>query len=207
MDLKKVKSVKNGVVYENGIFRIDNCRASFPHVDKPYAKADKDGKIPELKFSLVAILNKDTHQEIKGEFVKAFKEMLAANKVNDLSSDRKCLRDGDKQDREEYFGHYVLSTREARRPTVRTAKGELVIEPDRIADMIYAGCYVNVLVRLWYQDGVRVGRGFGKRINAGLLGVQFVRDGEPFGEGRVDDSDAWDAVNDEGEAFDSDDDI
>jgi len=32
---------------------------------------------------------------------------------------------------------------------------------------------------LWAQDNQ-----FGKRVNAELLGVQFVRDGEPFGGGK-----------------------
>ena len=41
----------------------------------------------------------------------------------------------------------------------------------------YAGCYVNGTITLWTQDHP-VG---GKRINANLRGVQFLRDGESFG--------------------------
>lgn len=39
----------------------------------------------------------------------------------------------------------------------------------------YAGCYVNATVDLWAQDNQ-----FGRRINATLLAVQFLRDGDAF---------------------------
>lgn len=42
----------------------------------------------------------------------------------------------------------------------------------------YSGCYVNVSLELWAQDNQ-----YGKRINATLKGVQFVRDGDAFGGG------------------------
>jgi hypothetical protein len=45
----------------------------------------------------------------------------------------------------------------------------------------YAGCYVNATVRIWGQDNQ-----YGKRINAALRAVQFVKDGKPFGEGNID---------------------
>ncbi|MNP47458.1 hypothetical protein D3C76_1415120 [compost metagenome] len=42
----------------------------------------------------------------------------------------------------------------------------------------YSGCYVNVIVDIWAQDN-----SYGKRINAQLQGIQFVRDGEAFSGG------------------------
>lgn len=42
----------------------------------------------------------------------------------------------------------------------------------------YSGCYVNVSLEFWAQDN-----GFGKKINASLKGIQFVRDGDAFGGG------------------------
>ena len=41
----------------------------------------------------------------------------------------------------------------------------------RDTPLIYSGCYGNLLVEFWGQDN-----SFGKRINASLLGVQFVKD-------------------------------
>ena len=42
----------------------------------------------------------------------------------------------------------------------------------------YSGSYMNVSIELWAQDNQ-----YGKRINATLKGVQFVRDGDAFGGG------------------------
>ena len=39
----------------------------------------------------------------------------------------------------------------------------------------YAGCYVNAIIRVWAMDNEH-----GKRINASLEAVQFLRDGEAF---------------------------
>lgn len=42
----------------------------------------------------------------------------------------------------------------------------------------YGGCYVNASIELWAQDNQ-----YGRRINATLKGVQFVKDGDAFGGG------------------------
>lgn len=42
----------------------------------------------------------------------------------------------------------------------------------------YSGSYVNALIDIWAQDN-----SFGKRVNAQLKGVQFVKDGDAFGGG------------------------
>ena len=43
----------------------------------------------------------------------------------------------------------------------------------------YSGCYVNAIIECWAQDN----KEFGKRINFGLKGVQFLRDGDAFSGG------------------------
>ena len=48
--------------------------------------------------------------------------------------------------------------------------------------MIYGGCWVNILVRPWFQNNK-----YGKRVNAGVVAVQFRKDDEPFGSGRISD--------------------
>jgi hypothetical protein len=62
-----------------------------------------------------------------------------------------------------------------------------------------SGYWYNILIRPWYQDNK-----FGKRLNAGLVGVQFVRKDEPFGMAAIDDSDAWDAVDSDEDDFEDD---
>jgi hypothetical protein len=57
----------------------------------------------------------------------------------------------------------------------------------------YGGCYVNALVSFWAQP---LALGYGPRINANLLAVQFAGDGESFGRGQVDTDAAFEAVED-----------
>ncbi len=51
----------------------------------------------------------------------------------------------------------------------------------------YSGCYVNGIVDIWAQDN-----GFGRRLNATLKGVQFVKDGDAFSGGTAVSADAFD---------------
>jgi hypothetical protein len=69
---------------------------------------------------------------------------------------------------------------------------EKIIESD---NKVYAGCVVNATVRLWAQDN-----NYGKRINAQLRAIQFVKDGAQFGEGAVDVTKEFTALPDEDES-------
>jgi len=192
-----VKKVKGGIVYEDGYFRIDNARVSFPHLARPYKGKDDDGN-PKKKgsFGIVGMLEPaaKVHGEIIDEIEDYIDDLIAKNKGGKVSADRRFLRNGDDGDREEYEGHMIVSARESKRPSVRDGDGELldpVDDEERIEELIYGGCYCDILIRVWYQDGVKVGKGYGKRVNAGLVGVKYRGEGESFGEGRIDDSAAW----------------
>lgn len=54
----------------------------------------------------------------------------------------------------------------------------------------YSGCYVNALIDVWTQDNK-----FGKRINAGLAGVQFLRDGERLAGGSIASIDEFEEID------------
>jgi hypothetical protein len=64
-------------------------------------------------------------------------------------------------------------------------------------EKLYAGCYVNAIVELWYQNN-----NYGKRVNANLLGVQFFKDGEPFGDGVSASEDDFDMFDDDDDGLD-----
>ncbi len=202
MATREVKTkVTNAVLYSDGTIRIDNVRASYPHLDKPYAKADKDGKMPEAKFGIVAMLDKKTHEAAKDLLVKVIRDVMQ-EKDTKVGKDKWFLKDGDDSDKAEYEGYWTVSAREARRPSVRNRKGDPMSERE-IVDDIYAGCYVNVLIRPWFQSN-----DFGKRVNAGLVAVQFVKDGPQIGEGRIDDEGVFESIEDDGgNGFDDDDDL
>lgn len=205
------KTVRNAVLYTNGMIRIDGVRVSFPHLDKPYAGKDDNGNATAPKYGIVGMLPKETHVEAKDLIKNAIDDLLKANDNAKVSSDKKFLRNGDDQDREEYAGHWTVSARESKRPSCRDGKGRLLDPKDdeeTIKEMFYGGCYCSILIRPWYQDGQKTGKGYGKRVNAGLVGVKFMKDGESFGEGRIDDSGAWgDAEGGDTSNDDDDDDL
>ena len=182
-----IRKLKNGsevvgALYEGGIIKILNVRASYPHLDKPYA-GDDGG---EPKFSIVGLADKGTHQSVKEACVEVIEDLKKANKNAKVSKDKLFIKNGDDSDKEEYEGMWTISARETKRPKVRDGNGDL-LEVDEIADVIYPGCYVDIIIRPWFQDNA-----FGRRCNANLLSVKFRADGEQFGEGRIDDDDLWD---------------
>ena len=88
-----------------------------------------------------------------------------------------ALRDGIEKEEKDGYGDDVmfLSASSKTRPQVVHRKASIpLVEEDGI---LYAGCYVNAHVGFWVQSNT-----WGKRVNANLLAVQFLRDGDPFGE-------------------------
>lgn len=192
--LVQVDTVKNGIIYEDGYFLLKNARVSYPHLARPFKSKDDDSK-KKGSYGIVSMLEEGKKH---GELIEAIQDyisdLLKKNGAGKVSADRRFFRDGNEDANEDYEGHWIASARESKRPSVRDADGDVmdpVDDEERIEEMIYGGCYCNVLIRIWYQDGVKIGKGYGKRVNAGLVGVKYVEEGERFGEGRIDDAAAW----------------
>lgn len=103
--------------------------------------------------------------------------------------DKLALHDGDlKPTYDGYPGNFYMSPSAAEnaRPTTLAGDKRNVTEKDGV---LYSGCYVNASIEIWAQDNI-----YGKRINAQLRGVQFLRDGDSFSAGRPADSDEFEAV-------------
>lgn len=166
---------------------LKNVRLSFPslHRTETYEGADTG------KYTSTLIIDKD--EEMVRQFVshakakllekyesedkvpKIFKSMLK----DPLGAERFCLRDGDDTDYDGYAGMLTLKATNRVQPRLLSAN-KTEVDPEHIEGVFYSGCYVNASVDLWIQDN-----GFGKRINANLMGVQFHADGEPFGAGGI----------------------
>lgn len=78
--------------------------------------------------------------------------------------------------------YLTTSADEAHPPKIIRADGSYiddsaVLERQTAARKMYGGCYVDAAVRPWIQDNQ-----FGRAIRCQLIAVQFVRDGEAFGE-------------------------
>lgn len=155
-----------------------DVRLAFPALWK--AQAPSSGGDPA--FSASFIIPK-THKQLPE--IQAAIKSLAAEKWHDKApailkamqaGDKLCLHDGDtKSEYEGYAGALFISSRAKVRPTVFDQQRDELSEAD---GKPYSGCYVNASLELWAQDNA-----FGKRINAQLRGVQFLRDGDAFAGG------------------------
>lgn len=176
--------------------RIENVRCAFPELFE--AKAFNEGK---PKFKCTALFPPD-HPAVKqineamiaaakdkwgAKASEVFKSLKAANKL--------CLQEGDsKPDLDGYPGNLFINASSDTRPLVIDADKSPLTRAD---GKPYGGCYVNMVIEIWAQDNQ-----FGKRINAGLKGVQFRRDGDAFGSGGSASVDEFDSVSDEASADD-----
>jgi hypothetical protein len=90
------------------------------------------------------------------------------------ATDKVCLHNGDSKSQYSGFeGNLFVSARSKVRPGVYARDTSPLTAED---GKPYAGCYVNAIIELWAQDNK-----YGKRVNATLCGVQFVKDGDAFG--------------------------
>lgn len=177
---------KNIVFREDGCILVKNGRLSYPHLFRAWGMQETDTK----KYSAKFLLDKKTHDtEVKALAQHLVKMQTEAFKGR-IPNDKLCLRDGAETGKEEMKDQWVISASESKRPDVLNRDRSRVNEED---DIVYAGAYVNFLIRLWAQNNK-----FGKRINANLLAVQFVKDGERFsGIERPDMDDVFDDVDEE----------
>lgn len=104
-----------------------------------------------------------------------------------IAGDRICLRNGDaKANYDGFAGNMYVSSRSPSRPLVIAQDRSALAESD---GKPYSGCFVNAQIAVWAQQNTH-----GKRINAQLRGVQFLRDGDAFGGGGVAQPDEFDVV-------------
>ena len=164
---------------------LKDVRLSFPSL---FHKAVFDGK--ETKFEATFLIDKAGNaakiKEIKAAIDAMIKDDLKGSK---LPPDKVCMKDGDSIDYAGYAGTMSLKASSTKRPIIIDRDKSPLTEDD---NKFYAGCYVNASLELWAQNNQ-----FGKRINCNLLGVQFMKDGEPFADGVKGSIDDFEAFTDE----------
>ena len=159
---------------------LKDVRASFANI---FEAKQVQGQ-GDAKFSCAFIFAKDSpnKQAVVDAMTAAANEKWGAKAGEVLkalkAADRLCLHDGDsKPDADAYPGNLFLNASNKTRPLVIGPQREPLVAAD---GKPYSGSYVNAIVEIWPQDNQ-----FGKRINASLLGVQFLRDGERLSGGGV----------------------
>lgn len=174
---------------EANVIKLRNVRLSFPVLATPEApKDDPDGKKKYRAAFLLDPSDKNhrrTIKEIEKEVERLLDETFGSKKYK--LKETVCYGDGDEKISEKtgevYDGYegmfFVQATND--RPPKCLYRNKDEIDVDDIEKVLYPGCYVNVSINFWIQDNT-----FGKAVRCSLRGVQFLKDGEPFGGNMVD---------------------
>jgi hypothetical protein len=177
---------------------LKNVRLAFPNLWTP--RPGKDGG--KAKYGALLIL--DPANPAIAQLNKMF-EAVAKEKWGDKAAtilkglkaqDRLCLHDGDTKAQYAGFeGNMFVSANSDIRPSVFD-RNRVPLQPED--GKPYSGCYVNASIELWPQDN----KDYGKRINAQLRGVQFVKDGDAFAAGTAASEDEFEDLADQGDDTD-----
>lgn len=105
------------------------------------------------------------------------------------AQDKIFLHDGStKSEYEGFDGNLFVSANNKVKPSTWDQQRNETTESDGI---IYSGCFVVASLDIWAQDH----KEHGKRVNAGLRGIQKLRDGDAFaGGGQAADADEFDEI-------------
>lgn len=172
--------MSNVTVREDGSILVKNVILSYPHLFSPYGQGTET-----KKFSAKFLMPKATHKADIALLGKLLGEMAMARWKQKLPMTNLCLKDGTlvaKNDGDENY--FILAASETTRPAVIDADKTPIAASDA-DDKMYPGAVVNVLIRPWEQDNT-----YGKKINANLLAVQYVKKGERLAAARTVDTDS-----------------
>jgi hypothetical protein len=170
-------------------FKLVDARLAFPNLWTPYKESfgarfiiPPDHKqIADIKAAMLAVA-KEKFGDKAGSIYKALE-----------AADKLALHKGDaKSEYEGFEGNLFVAANSKVRPSVFDQLRNELTQAD---GKPYSGCFVNASLEFWAQDH----KEHGKRINAQLRGVQFVRDGDAFaGGGKPADADEFDEIGTDG---------
>lgn len=203
------KESENYTLYSDGTILLRGVRGSYVHMDKPYVGKDQKAKGAAGKYSIVALLPKDTHDKAKRLVEGQIKALLdERNKGADIKADAKFLRDGDLAGKPEYKGMWTINASESRPPILRGFNNEKIdrehMGERKIADLFQSGFWFDILISPWWQDN-----DYGKKANCNILAVKAAKRDEIFGEGGITEDDVDDAFgsSDDDAGFGSEEDL
>ena len=200
---------------DNGIILISGARLSFPHLAEPQQKvSETDGKT-RISYNCELILPKESPG--MAAFIKQYVALATAkwaehaNQVMQMiQTDRKtrCFGAGDEKVNKKtfipydgYAGQAFITCGKDTPPQVIQADGSPVdlnntMAYQQLTRKMYGGCRVNAAIKPWLQENK-----FGRGIRCDLVAIQFAGDDTPFGEGPVDTTGMFGAVQTAAPAF------
>jgi len=156
---------------------IRNARLSYPSI---FRKATFQG-VEANKYEATFLLHKDKDAdqiEAIEKAIEKFKNETFGEGKAPKSLKLTGFMDGDTKDYDGYANHMALKATTTRRTVVIDRDKTPLVEDD---GRPYAGCYVNAIVSPWFSDHPTGG----KQILFNLEGIQFYKDGEPFGDSSI----------------------
>lgn len=149
---------------------LKNVRIAWPHLfEQNTFQGDPTGYD-----ALFLISKKDTENVTIVK--KQIQKLLVENDAKGLKSNKICFKDGDLEDKQEYYGFYILkSTSKNNQPLVLHSDKTQATKEN---NPIYSGCYVNASVDFWFMNNQ-----YGKRVLSNLHAVMFSKDGDRIGNG------------------------
>ncbi len=177
------------------ILIVKNVRLAFPVIYKPEPFQGEGDPCYSAAFLLAP-----THPDVPK--IKAVIKQVASEKwgakaeavLKQLEAqDRTALRDGNKKDFDGYAGNLYINSRAPQDKRPHVIKRDKSVATQGQPGAPFGGCYVDTQLDIWAQDN-----GYGKRINATLLIVQYRADGPSFGGGTPADLDQMDDIADDG---------
>lgn len=154
-------------------FKLRDARLAFPNLYKPFEKTFGGRFIIPPDHPQVEEFKKSMKQVAREKWPDKWQSYYAALE----KQDKLALHDGaTKAEYEGFEGNLFIAANSKVRPT---CFDQMRNELDEASGKPYSGCYVIALLEIWAQDN----KDYGKRINCGLRGVQFLRDGDAFAGG------------------------
>ena len=162
--------------------QLNNVRLSFANIFEP-----KGFNGSEPRYSASFLISKQDNENLTKvrEALKNVAKLEWGNDAPKFKENQLCLRDGDGETLDGYADHYFVSSGNKLKVAVRDLDGTDLTrqsENNNPGDKPLSGDYVNAIIEVWAQNN-----SYGKRINANLVGVQYVKTGPRFGKGSEDD--------------------
>jgi hypothetical protein len=153
-----------------------NVRLAFPALFSP--KVGFDGKAT-YGAAFLFEAGSDAYKAVESAIEQVGKEKWGAKwpvmKKLLIANQKHCLKDGETKAQFAGFeGQWFTNASSTLAPRVVDRDVNIVLT--EASGRPYSGCYVNVAVDVWAQDN-----DYGQRVNATLIAVQFVADGDSFG--------------------------
>lgn len=185
----------NATANRNVSVLLTEVRLSYAYLASPYVGKGEGGKPGKASYTAHGIFKPESaaHKALRDAIMKVAALGWGAQAESTIlqlkGQDKLCLHDGNitKGGQGPYKDMLFVSASNERKPRILVTRNGVNVEIGPDDPMFpYSGCWANLLLDIWPQSPDGKPSQWGKRINATLTGVQFLRHDEAFsGGGRI----------------------